>query len=232
MFADNAAATARGTFLGEDTADPNASGTAIYTELTNLPTAVSSILQHSQKRANFNPATLTPEALAAAFNGYVTEIGNNPFFGLLTNNTTKQTFESKDYNLLIDQISNLYTGVSSKDLQTIKTAIADMAKSVFGQEHSQQWKNLFSQSTIDMSNLSQPKLYVYYTALYMAHDKNGKSEVSKQSYEVRRTEFSVLTLKIKANAGRLVALDTTDVNGWLDNATSPTNAGRKLCFEA
>ncbi|ACA21254.1 hypothetical protein M446_7036 (plasmid) [Methylobacterium sp. 4-46] len=232
LFADNVAATAGGTFLGENTADPNATGTAIYTELSNLPTAVSSILKHSQKRANFHPATTSPEVLAAAFNGYVTEIDNNPFLALSRNTATKMAYEDKNYNALFDQICSLYAGLSEDDLRNIEKTISDMAKSVSSENHSEEWKNLFSQSTINMRDPSQPKLYLYYTALYMSHDKSKKKEVARQGFEVRCTEFSILTLKIKASAGKLVALDTTNVTDWLRDSTSPTDPNVKLCFQA
>lgn len=224
-------ATARGTFLGQDTSDPVAQGIAIYTELQNLPTAMASILNHSQTRANFHPADTPPEQLAAAFSAYVTEIDKNPFLHLLDNSSDKQAFYSKDYNLLIDQVVNLYKGVTSEDLNEIKTAISDMAKSVFGQEKSEQWKNIFSQSTIDLSNLENPQFTLYYTSLHMYHDKDGKSEVSEQDYEVRRTTYLVLPDLIRANAATLQALDKKTVDGWLGESTSPEKSDATLCFE-
>lgn len=227
---DQASATARGNFLGQDTSDPDAKGTAIYTDTNNLPTAIASILNHSQTRANFHPANTPPEQLAAAFSAYVAEIDKNPFFHLETSESDKQSFYSSDYNLLIDQVVNLYKGVSSEDINQIKDSITDMAKSVFGQEKSEQWKNLFSQSSIDMSDLYNPKFYLYYTSLHMFHEKSGKSEVKEQDYEVRTTTYLILPDLIKAHAETLAGLDKKSVDDWLDGATSPERPNAQLCF--
>ncbi|HEV2099424.1 MAG TPA: hypothetical protein VGR45_10930 [Stellaceae bacterium] len=230
VTADNVAATARGTFLGQDTSDPDAQGVAIYKETQNLPTAIASLLNHSQLRANFHPASTTPDKLAAAFEAYVTEIDANPFFHLETNETDKQKFYSRDYNLLIDQVVNLYKGVSTQDLNELKTAITDMAKSVFGQERSEQWKNVFSQSSINLSDLQNPKFYLYYTSLHMFHEKTGKSEVNEQDYEVRATTYLILPDLIRAQAERLAGLDRKSVDDWLSGATSPEAKNAQLCF--
>jgi hypothetical protein len=227
---DNVAATSRGTFLGQDTSDPDAKGIAIYSDTENLPTAIASLLNHSQVRANFHPANTPPERLADAFSSYVTEIDSNPFFHLLESENDKQAFYSSDYNLLIDQIVNLYKGVSSEDLNQIKTAITDMAKSVFGQAKAENWKNLFSQSTIDMSDLDNPKFYLYYTSLHMFHEKSGKSEVQEQDYEVRTTTYLILPDLIKAHADTLAKLDKKSVDNWMSGSTSPERPNAQLCF--
>lgn len=230
LEADGASGTARGNFLGDDTSDPKSTGQAIYTETQNLPTAVASILNHTQTRANFHPADTSPEKLAAAFTGYINEIDSNPFFHLMKSESTKQTFYSKDYNLLIDQIANLYSNLRSEDVDKIKTSITDMAKSVFGQRESEQWKNIFSQSTLDLTDLQNPRLYVYYTSLHMFHSQNGKSEVQEQDYEVRMTTYLVLPDLIRAHASTLAGLDKKSVDSWMNDSTSPERPNVKLCF--
>jgi hypothetical protein len=230
---DKSSATAGGAFLGDPfTADVDATGVEIYSKLENLPTAIASILNKCQVNASFHPADTTPEQLAAAFSGYVEQIDKCPFLGLLATDNDHQSFYSSDYNLLIDQVVNLYRGLANEDLNVIKDQITDMAKSVFGQTKSEQWKNLFSQATIDMTDLKNPKLYLYYTSLHMMHDKSGKSEVSEQDYEVRQTSYVVLPDLIRTHAGALAALDKKSVNDWLDGTTSPERQNARLCFRS
>jgi len=223
-------ATARANYLGNDTSDPDASGIEIYSELQNLPTAVASILNHSQNRADFHPADMSPEVLATRYSAYISEIDNNPFLHLLKSEQSKQSFYSKDYNLLIDQVVNLYAGVTAQDLDALKDSIADMAKSVFGQTKSEDWKNLFSQSTLDISDEDNPILFIYYTSLHMGHDETGKSEVNEQDYMVRKTEYLVLPDLIKAHAYQLASLDKKSVDAWAGDSTSPERNDAKLCF--
>jgi hypothetical protein len=225
-----ASATARANMLGTDTSDPEATGMAIYTETNNLPTAVASILNHTQQKANFHPADTNPEKLAAAYSTYIAEIDKNPFLHLLSSEQSKQSFQSKDYNLLIDQVVSLYKGVSSQDLDAIKSSISEMAKSVFGQEKSEDWKNLFSQATLDMSDLANPTMLIYYTSLHMKHEKDGKSEVSEQDYEVRKTKYIILPDLIKAHAGTLAKLDKKSVDDWMSDSTSPEKKNARPCF--
>lgn len=115
-------------------------------------------------------------------------------------------------------------------MDKIKTSITDMAKSVFGQRESEQWKNIFSQSTLDLTDLQNPRLYVYYTSLHMFHSQNGKSEVQEQDYEVRMTTYLVLPDLIRAHASTLAGLDKKSVDSWMNDSTSPERPNVKLCF--
>jgi len=229
-LATDEAATVQANMLGTDTSDPDAQGTAIYTELQNLPTAIASIMNHVQERADFHPATQTPEQLAVSFPNYVEEVDRTPFFALLENEQTRKKYESTDYNVLIDQVVNLYDGVSDQDKNAIKESIADMGKAVFGRESSEQWKNMFSQSTLDFSDLNNPSLYVYYTTLYMKHEK-GKAEINIQEYSVNRTKYTILPDLIKANAKKLTKLDKKNIDEWLNGSASPQRPDAKLCFQ-
>ncbi|WP_218574105.1 hypothetical protein [Plesiomonas shigelloides] len=235
MFAVNAEqaqyADTVGDFLGIDTSSPSAKGRDIFADPRNLPTAIATIMTHTQNKADFHPAVQTPEVVAVRFAGYITGMDNTPFFHLLTNDYVKQTFKSKDYNQLIDQVVSLYDGVSESDKAKLKTKITDMAKSVFSQSHSEKWENLFSQATIDYSNPNEPKLYIFYTTLHMKHEKNGKSEVSEQEYTVNRVEYSVLPELIRTYADKLSALVKADVDDWMNDSSSPSNPAIKLCFE-
>ncbi|MBX2829213.1 MAG: hypothetical protein KTR22_13690, partial [Flavobacteriaceae bacterium] len=207
----------------------DAKGLAVYTDSKNLPTAIASILSHAQNRANFHPARLTPEQLAVYFQDYISEIDSVPFFGLLKNVNSKSKYKSKDYNKLIDQVVNLYDGVSAEDKNGIKNSIADMAKSVFSKESKEDWKNIFSQATIDLSNPSQPRLFIYYTTLHMKYERR-KAEVKLQEFSVNKTEYAILSELIAANAERLLSIDKKRVSDWLGESTSKERNNAKLCF--
>jgi hypothetical protein len=224
-------ATVRGNFLGEDESDEAAEGVAIYSETQNLPTAVASLLNHSQNRANFHPASMTAKELALAFRNYAIEIDKNPFLYLSKTSIDKQSYKSKDYNVLIDRVVNLYEGLESVDLDEIKDSIANMGKSLLSHQTTEDSMNLFAQSTIGMSDPGNPKFMIYYTTLRMKNVKNGKSEVLEQEYEVNRTSYFVLPDLIKAHAASLAKLQKTTIDDWAINSTSPEREDAKLCFE-
>lgn len=222
-------ANAGANYLGEDSSENDAAGLDVYTDSKNLPTAVASILSHAQNRANFHPAKLSPEQLAVYFQDYVDEIDRVPFFGLLVNKKAKTNYKSKDYNKLIDQIVSLYDGVSSEDKNGIKESVANMAKSVFSKESKEDWQNIFSQSTIDMSNPAQPRLLIYFTTLHMKYERK-KAEVVLQEFSVNRTEYAVLPDLISAHADKLLSIDKKRVSDWLGESTSKERKNAKLCF--
>jgi glutamyl/glutaminyl-tRNA synthetase len=225
---ESSAATSQGNLLGKDTSDPKAKGTEIYSDYKNLPTATASILNHVQNRANFHPASMTSEELVKYFKAYTIEIDKTPFFFLREDKEDRQKFYSKDYDKLIDQVVSLYDGVSEQDKNKLKESIANMAKTVFSESSSEQWKNLFSQSTIDM-NAKEPTIMIYYTSLHMKHVKQ-KAEVNEQEYIVKRTTYTILFDKIKANAEQLAKLDKQDVDDWINGVSSPTKPNAKVCF--
>ena len=83
---------------------------------------------------------------------------------------------------------------------------------------------------MDLSSFENPKIYIYYTTLYMKHDRNGKSEVSEQAYEVSRTSSAVFTDLIRNHAEKLVSLDQKSVDDWATGATTPERSDPRLCF--
>jgi hypothetical protein len=227
---DSCSATAGASVFGDDNSDHQAKGRDIYTETKNLPTAVASIMNHAQNRANFHPAASPPEILYESFQQYINEIDKTPFFHLTKHDSVRQSFASKDYNRLIGEIVSMYDSVSTEDKDKIKESIIEMGKSVFGQEKSEQFRNLFSQSSISFENPNQPKVLIYYTKLHMKH-VSGKAELNDQDYSVSRAEYVVLAELVHVNADSLVALDTRTIDEWVKESTSKKNENMKLCFE-
>lgn len=228
----NSGATANGNFVGSDGSDPGAEGEIIYSDPRNLPTAIASILNQSQNRANFHPATQQPDEVRTTYAEYIRQIDVNPFFHLTKNDFKKQKYESSDYNKLIDDVVSLYDGVSQQDKEKIKQAIAQMAKSVFSQSTAEVWNNLFSQATIDYSDIRNPKFLIFYTTLYMKKEDKGKDGVeTRQEYTVNRTEYTILGDLIKTYAKTLAKLDKKNIDDWMSESATPERQNAKLCFE-
>jgi len=231
IIAESTAASTIANFLGTDQSDPGATGSNIYSDPKNLPTAVASILNRSQNKANFHPASQTPEVVAQRYADYITEIDRIPFMSLQKNDQHKQAYNSSNYNVLIDNIVSLYDGVSQQDKNQIKESIANLAKSVFTETKSEVWTNLFSQATLNYVSATDIKLYIYYTTLYMRHEDKGKDGVSDhQEYTVNRVEYKVLTEMIGHYAQQLAKLDKKNIDDWTGESSTPEKAGYKLCF--
>ena len=200
-------------------------------EPQNLPTAVTSILNHVQNRVKFYPAAIEdPSELYVRFKEYIKEVSDTPFFGQFQNKKVRKKYQSKDYNLLIDGIVGLYDGISSQDKDKLKTSIADMGKSVFGNASAEEWENLFSQSTIDMTDPLRPRFFLYYTTMHMKYTRQ-KAEITLQEFSVNKTEYYILPQLITAQAKTLANLDKTTVDQWMGGIDSPQRSGAKLCFD-
>jgi len=222
---------ARANMLGTDTNDPSSKGGKVYSEPQNLPTAIASILNHAENRANFHPQSQSGERLVCDFINYLQQIDLTPFFSLTKNESTVNKFESKNYNVLIDQIISLYDGVLSKsDENAMRKSIADMAKSVFGRDPLSDQKTIFLMTTIDMVNPLIPRILIYYTTLHMKYVK-GKSEIVLQEYQVNKQEYVVLPDLIRACANKLSILPRISVDQWIIESTSPERVNAKLCFK-
>ncbi|MDO5978359.1 hypothetical protein [Flavivirga spongiicola] len=222
---------ARANMLGTDTSDPDSKGAKVYSEPQNLPTATASILNKVGNRANFHPQSQSGERLEGDFINYLKQIDKTPFFALTKSGTTADKFDSKNYNVLIDQIISLYDGVLSQhDENLMRKSIADMAKSVFGRNPLNDQKAIFLMTTIDMLNPLIPRILIYYTTLHMKYVK-GKFEISLQEFQVNKREYAILPDLISAYADKLSILMRMSVDQWLLEYTSPERINAKLCFE-
>lgn len=218
-------------FIGNDTSDPGAQGMNIYSDPKNLPTAVASILNHAQNRANFHPAAQTPEVVASSYTSYITEIDRVPFFSIQRNDRTQQQVHTSNYDQLINNIVGLYDGVTQEDKDKIKNSITELAQSVFSKSSAEEWKNLFSQASLIYKSATDIRLYIYYTTLHMKRTQSGKDGVDDlQEYTVNRVEYKVLQDKIQAYAATLSNLDKKNIDDWMDNATSPQKENYTKCW--
>ncbi|RUI00798.1 hypothetical protein IPC444_20885 [Pseudomonas aeruginosa] len=238
-------ASTGGALAGDDTSNPddvkvpqdgnNQSKLDLWTKPENLPSAIASIMQKTQDNADFNPIKYDSAELAEHFPLYLSAINHTPFFHQVETRWQKQTYSSTDYNKLIDNVLELYQGVSKQDKDKISSAITDMAKSVTSEKHSERWDNLFNQATIDYTDPNAPKMLIYYTSLHMSHDENKKSTVDEQDYTVGMATYIVNVEAIKNQAETLQAVLAKSVNDWINGSTSPDknakSGGTKLCFK-
>lgn len=222
-------ALSSGVFLGEyvNTGD---TGLDIYTKFENLPTAVASILNKVQVMSDFFPQSQSEEEIANKYPLYVECISRTPFFHLMSSEVQEQDFKVSNYDVLINQIMNIYEGIRDEDRKKIETSIRDMAKSLASKRTKRAKLNLFSQSTIDLRDVNSIHLYIYDTVLETYEQADGKGEIGMQSYTVRKSKFVVLKDLIKAHADKLSTMDQKSVDDWLNDIKSPVKKDIQLCF--
>ena len=208
-------------FLGEDTSDKNATGEDIFSKPKNLPTAVASLLNAAQKKADFHPSTQTQEVCAEKFDDYLLEVDQIPFLYLNEIIEDGGKFYNKDYDVIIDSVLKLYGDVTAEDEVKITESITEMANSVFSVKKAERYKSLFSQPLIDYKGNDKADFSIVYTSLFMKHDKDGKSELSEQSFIVKKINYNVLSSLIHTYAKDLAKLTDTTVSEWINNLDTP-----------
>jgi hypothetical protein len=227
---DEGPATSRGGFLGEDNSDLSAEGELIFTDPNNLPTAIATILNHAQKKADFHPIIQSPNELSSTLEKYIFELSKIPFYNNELHNSVSKDYNSKDYNVLINQVVAMYKDFPESYLEDLKIMISNMGKSVFGNVKGQGYINIFAALTVSVIDETNPIILIYEGAFNMYHDDSGKDEVSKQSYTIKRNIYYISHEKIKDNAKQLTELLTTSISDWEKNVTSPEQKDKKLCF--
>ncbi|MDO5978360.1 hypothetical protein [Flavivirga spongiicola] len=220
----------RANMLGTNTSDPKSYGEQIYSESQNLPTALASILNHIQNKANYHPTTQSPMQLAAAYGLLLQQIVEFPIFAPIQTNNYNKSFSSKNYNVLLDQVVSIFDGLPATDLDLLKTSLANMGKSIFGSGGTATGNYIFSMFTLNMNDPAKPYLLIYNASFYMKH-KDGKDEINEQSYTIVKNVFPVLPDIIKANAKEFAAIDKKLVDEWIKESTSPEKKNYQLCFQ-
>ena len=222
-----------GVYLGEPDHSENATPLEIYSDPKYLATAISSLLTMAQKSANYYPAKIgADKPTVDDYNRYVYAVSTCPFFNNIDSTQSSGKVSSKNYDALIDSITDVYKGaLADKEIQKVTDSVTNMAKNVFSQSHAEQSEDLFSQVIISMDGTNDYKdsnvFTVASTHLAMKHDKSWKSEAASQEYSISRTTFKVLPEKIHAFAEQLAKKDTESVDDWLalmntDDATNAT----------
>lgn len=218
-----------GMFLGKNESDPSAQGKEIFDNPKNLPTAVATILQHSQNKADFHPSFQQPLVVAEKFREYLREIDSVPFLSLSMNDKVQKSYKEKNYDKLINEIVSLYDGFEEKDKAKLKESIRNIASSLVDSKDTELYRDIFSQATIRNEN-KEMEVVIYYTNFSMKRTEKKGEVTINQNYTVNRVVYTVLSASIKAHADVLAKLTKTDVDDWIDKTSTPTNPALKLCF--
>ena len=223
-----------GVFLGKKTESKHISPLEIYENPEYLPDAIASILTICQNSAKYYPAKNDGSTTTEQYNKYVELISSSPFF---TNNDVRNqsgSVSSKNYDGLIDSITDVFSGIVNADeTNKVIDSVKNMAKGVFSKEQAEKSEDLFSQVMISMKNTNAQDINlvaVSSTRLKMTHSKSGKSEVSSQEYVVSAATFIVADNLIHAYADNLAKFGSNDVNNWLDGLDSNQNIDQNPCI--
>jgi len=153
-------------------------------------TGLTTILDIARIVSNFNPSLPNDPNNINAYSQYVTKILQNPLMHLLSNSRKIITRHTSDWNGAIDQIANLYEGVSASDKGKIIESLRTLAKVASSFSKTKQTESLFTQSTINCDDSID--VYIYSSTVTMEETSSGK-------HDVKQVSFDILTTQIRFN---------------------------------
>lgn len=179
----------------------------------------SSVLTIARASANFNPLAANVTGQAPKFLKYLDNVASAPFFEILYSNTSTFKRESEDYNSLIEGIANLFGGVTTQDLVSIKNGLTEMAKSATSRKETQQSQTMYAQNTLQTSGNDVTVLICYSTVQMQM--KEGKSESYQSEYTVVQSRIKFFQEFWPIYAERVMNVNYTAVTDWLTQMKTP-----------
>lgn len=150
-------------------------------------TGLTTILDIARIVSNFNPALPNDPNNVNAYNQYITKILQNPLMHLLSSDHKTFSRTTSDWNEVIDQIANLYDGVSASDKGKIVESLKTLAKAASSSSETKQTDSLFTQSTINCDD--NIDIYIYSSTVTMEETSSGKHDVKQVSFDIFCTQI-------------------------------------------
>jgi hypothetical protein len=178
-----------------------------------------SVMNIARKTSGFDP--LKPEIAGNLdkFFDYGKRILDAPFFNLGYSDSKKIHRESKDWNDLIQGVTDLFEGVKGDDIAKIKDGIQNLAIAATSRSSTKQAMNLFVQNVLQADGGTY-SVYIYFSSIELQEDKK-KGSTSKQS------DFNISRIKLIFRSGdwpffaeKVWKKEVCAVDDWLNGNTT------------
>lgn len=155
---------------------------------------LTTILDIARIVSNYNPALPTDQennetkkAKVAAYNQYITKVLQNPLMHLKSNYEKKYTKITSNWKTAIDEISNLYDGITEKDKEKIKTSLHALAEAASSRSNKANTENIFAQNVI-VCNDEEIEFCIYSSSVTMLYS-DGKNTVRQVDFTLNETHI-------------------------------------------
>lgn len=176
-------------------------------------TGLTTILDIARIVSNFNPALPNDKNNVPAYETYVTKILQNPLIHLL--DSSRKTFKRKtsNWNETIEQIADLYDGITETDKKKIIKSLKDLANSASSSSSEKQTEKLFTQSTICCDE--NIDIYIYSSSVTM-EERNGKHNVKQVEFDILATHLRFTQELWSLYSDAVLAKHLALMNDWLN----------------
>lgn len=195
---------------------------------------VTTVMGIAQSRSGWKP--LEPECAGNAenFKKYIDQIMKFPLMVVTKTDTTNVTYSEGNYDSLIDNIADIYSGMSDGDKNSVKAGLTSLAKSCMSRVNEKQKKVLFTQSTMCVNDEVTVSFYSSNVAMEKKHSsgKNAPADEFSSEVQVSRVEIKFNRMALNKNiAKKVCSILFKSIDDWLEETTTKqTDKAIGFCF--
>lgn len=188
------------------------------------------VLDMARVASGYDPNGNMDDANKTKYQDYVNRVLKCPFFHLVMNEHQTFNREESSWSDAIDQISNLFSGVTAKDKEKISQSIKNLANAVSSKSNTKQGTSLFSVSALN-SDEHTVEAYIYSSNISMIESKSKGSDSKQTEVDIYKTNLSFDTEMWQYYAKKVFEKHFKLIEDWLDdNTTEPGDEKTNLCI--
>ncbi len=188
-----------------------------------------SVMTMARTKAGFDPTNIDDKDSSNKFSQYSKNLQYAPFFHLISADVSHMEHDEKSWDNVINNVLDLYDGVSSTDKEGIRKSLGNIAKAAMNKAGTTQTKNLFVQSEINYDN--EIKVYVFWSKIQMTYDQ-GKSTSTQEIVDISKLELQFDKVMWPYYASMVLKYNISFIEEWLKENAIPQQKDvlETVCF--
>lgn len=188
-----------------------------------------SVMTMARTKAGFNPADIDDTNASNKFLQYSKNLQSAPFFHLVSSNVSHMEHNEKNWDKVIDNVLDLYDGVSAGDKDAIRNSLGNIARAAMNKAGTTQTKNLFVQSEINYAD--EIKVFVFWAKIQMTYEA-GKSTSTQEVIDISKLELQFDKIMWPYYAPMVLKYNVSFIEKWLEENAIPPQDGvaETVCF--
>lgn len=197
---------------------------------------LTTILDIARIVSNYNPALPTDQendetkkARVIAYNQYITKVLQNPLMHLKSNYEKKYTKRTSNWKTAIEEISNLYDGITEKDKEKIKNSLQALAEAASSRSNKANTENIFAQNIIVCKD-EEIEFCIYSSSVTMLYS-GGKNTVRQVDFTLNETHIRFTKELWSRYSDKVLDKHLALIDDWLLGISTPNSDKTTLaCF--
>lgn len=188
-----------------------------------------SVMTMARTKAGFIPTNIDDKNSSSKFLQYSTSLQKAPFFHLVSSDVSHIEHNEKSWDNVINNVLELYDGVSSTDKESIRKSLGNIAKAAMNKAGTTQTKNLFIQSEINYAD--EIEVYVFWSKIQMKYEQ-GKSTSTQEIVDISKLQLKFDKVMWPYYASMVLKYNISFIEEWLKENAIPQQKDvlETVCF--